>query len=256
MVDAGLHDLLDVKDESARSLIAGRVGQCLSIDDLPIAERRAAEALARELVCDAIERVRSELARAVRHATDLPRDIALKIAHDVDSIACPFLDVTDVFSESEWQKLVLTISRGARIAVARRSSLSEGLALALAQFGDSTVAQALVENPAAPTTEPVCNMLIDRFASVVEVLDKLAMRDGLCEAIAAKLIAKVSVAAREKLSTSYQRPEHTEPIAAEAAFAGVLQLIRETPGAGLPALAQALMDDQQAHSRSVADGAS
>ena len=165
MAGDNLVDLLSGKDDDARIVIARRVGQCLSVDELPLAERRGAEALAGHLVRDAAERVRRELSEAVKGATHLSRDVALKIAHDVDSVACPFLSATEVFSDEDWRDLVLTVSRGARIAAACRTSMSEGLAIALAETGDTAVAQALVENTAAPMTKPVCNPLIERFES-------------------------------------------------------------------------------------------
>ncbi len=229
MSDAEFHELLEGKGESARIQIARRVGDRLMLEDLPDAECRAAEALARGLLDDAIERVRQELSKAVRHARFLPRDIALKIAHDVDSVACPFLEVTEVFSDAEWQRLVLTISRGARIAVAWRTSMTEGLALALAELGDSLVAESLVANTDAPATVTVCDALIERFETSTWVLDKLAERDGLNEAIAVKLYAKISAAARQKLSETYGLADYTEPIGFDAEFAAILQLVRDTP---------------------------
>ena len=69
--------LLSDKLEDARIQIAGRVGDSLSVDDLATADRRAAELLARALADDAIERVRSALSHAIRHAKHLPRDLAL-----------------------------------------------------------------------------------------------------------------------------------------------------------------------------------
>ncbi len=235
--------ILDRKDEKARMQIARRVGGRIALGHLPDAERLAAEALARDLVNDAIECVRQELSKAVRHAKYLPRDIALKIAHDIDSVACPFLEVTEVFSDAEWQQLVLTISRGARIAVARRTSMTEGLALALAELGDSMVAERLVENPAAPMTSTVCDALIGRFETSTWVLDKLAEREGLVEEIAVKLYAKISAAAREKLSQKYGLPDYTEPIGVEAEFGAILQLVRDTPEPKLPILAGRLRDE-------------
>lgn len=245
MLDAELDDLLGSKDEAARSEIARRVGQRLLIDDLSDANRRAAEALARELAHDAIERVRCELSKAIRHSKFLPRDIALKIAHDVDSVACPFLEVTDVFSESDWQQLILTISRGALIAVANRSSMNEGLALALNDLGDSVVAETLIENSATPMTEPVCHTFMDRFGSDTWILDKLAHRDDLIVEIVVKLTEKVSAAAREKLLRSYRMPDHTEPIMAEADTATILSLIRDAPEARLPTLAESLKQENK-----------
>ncbi len=245
MLDAELDDLLGGKDEATRSAIAHRVGQRLSTDDLSVVDRRAAEALARELASDAIERVRCELSKAIRHSKFLSRDIALKIAHDVDSVACPLLEVTDVFSESDWQQLILTISRSALVAVAGRSSMTEDLALALNDLGDSVIAEALIENPATPMTEPVCHTFMDQFGSDTWILDKLAHRNDLIVEIVVKLTEKVSAAAREKLLSSYRMPDHTEPIMAEADSATILRQIREAPEARLPTLVESLKQENK-----------
>lgn len=240
MAHAKLHNLLDDKDDDARLQVARRVGECLVLNDIPDAERHAAEALARDLVGDAIELVRQALSKAVSHAKFLPRDIALKIAHDVDAVACPFLEVTEVFSDADWRQLVLTISRGARVAVARRTSMSEGLALALTELGDTIVAEGLVDNSAAPMTPPVCAVLIDRFEDATWVLDKLAERDGLAADVAVTLVAKVSAAAREKLSRTHNLSDYTEPVVGEAESNAILRIIRQAPEAKLLALAEGL----------------
>ena len=203
MVDDDPPDYLDDKDEGTRRRITRRVGERLSIENLPDAERLAGEALARELVSDAIEHVRAEFANAVRHARYLPQDIALKIAHDVDSVAGPFLEVTEVFSEAEWQRLVRTISLTSRVTVARRASLTEGVVIALAEIGDAVVVEALIENPDAPLTEQVCYLIVDRFADQTAVLDQLAQRDSLGAEIALDLVAKVSATVRAMLTKKY-----------------------------------------------------
>ena len=245
MAGDNLVDLLSGKSDDERAAIARRVGVCLSVDELPLAERRGAEALAGFLVRDATERVRRELSEAVTNAPHLSRDVAMKIAHDIDSIACPFLTVTDIFSDDDWRDLVLTISRGAKIAAACRTSMSEGLAIALAETGDTAVAQALVENIAAPMTKPVCNPLIERFETSPWIIDKLAERDDLMSEIAAKLITRVSAAARDKLIETYNLPEQGTAITAEAESAALLQLIREVPASRMVSLAQQLQRENK-----------
>ncbi|MGI9414880.1 MAG: DUF2336 domain-containing protein [Hyphomicrobiales bacterium] len=238
MTGDNLVDLLVGKGDDARVEIARRVGHCLSVDDLPLAERRAAEALAGHLVRDAAERVRCELSHAVRQAPYLSREVALTLAHDIDAVACPFLAVTEVFSESEWHNLVLTVSRGARIAAAGRTSMSEGLAVALAETGDTAVAQALIENAAAPMTQPVCDPLMERYESAPWILDKLAERDDLMAEAAAQLITRVSTAAREKLAAAYDLPNRAASITADAESGALLQLIREVPASRVLSFAQ------------------
>lgn len=228
------------KDENARLQVAQRVGARLVQEDIATAERQAAEALARTLAEDAIERVRRQLSFAVRDARNLPRDIAMRIAHDVDSVACPFLEVTEVFDDSDWRQLILTISRGARIAVARRSSLSEGLALALTELGDSLVAETLVENTAAPMTMPVCSTITKRSLDAPWVLDKLAEREDLPQEIIAHLCVQVSSAARAKLERNYNLPAQTDAVVADADAAAMLELVRQTSLDRMPYLVNSL----------------
>lgn len=242
-LDAYLVNSICDKDEAARIAIASKVGLLLSAPEVETAELRAAEAVARELVCDALARVRFELSVAVRSAKDLPKDIALTIAHDMDAIAQPFLETTEVFSESEWERLVVTISMSSRAVVARRSSITEGLALALAQLGNSDVVEALVDNPNAPMTAPVCGSIIDRFDSNTPLLDRLALRDDLVSEIAVALIAKVSDAARAKLAHAYNLSMETDQLVDRAVDEALLQVVRETPERLVPALATCLKDD-------------
>ena len=237
--------LVGDKDDDARVHIAERVGECLSSDDLVEADRRAAEMLARELVRDAILRVRRSLAMAVRHAKHLPRDIALSIAHDVDSVACPFLAVTDVFSDEDWMQLLLTISRGARAAVAKRSPMREAIAQGLSGIGDAMVVDNLIGNPDAPMTKPVCETLLDRFETEVEVLDKLAVRDDLVADIVVKLTARVSEAAREKLHRTYSIPGTLDPVVEEAAVGAIIELLKETAEEDLMIVVQTLKADNK-----------
>jgi len=240
MLAPELETIMAGKDDFARSMIAQRVGERLSTGDLSVIERQAAEALARVLLSDAVERVRCELSKSIRHAKHLPREIALKIAHDIDSVACPFLEVTEVFSESDWQRLVLTISRTSMVAVARRASISAGLAVTLAELGSLIVAETLVDNPAAPMTTLVCATLMNRFKFEASVFEKMAQRNDLIVEIVVKLANKVSHAAREKLLRCYKMAEHTALISAEAEAGTLLGIIRQTPPSGIPALVRTL----------------
>jgi uncharacterized protein (DUF2336 family) len=232
--------ILAGKDVGARSEIARRVGEHLCRDEPDSADRRAAEALARTLANDVIESVRRELSNSLRRARWLPRDIALRIAHDVDSVACPFLEVTEVFSETDWEQLVLTLSRSGLVAVARRAAMSERLALSLAELGDGIVAETLVDNPASPMTRSVCHTLMGRFDSEIWVLDRMAQRKDLVLEVVLGLIEKVSGAAREKLVCNYELPDHMGIVAAEAETNTLLKLMRETPLKALPDLAASL----------------
>jgi len=160
-------DQLPGLDDAARALVAGRVGAVLSAETTSPADRLAAEMLAQDIARDVVEQVRYALSNAIRNTHHLPRPLAMMLAHDVDSVACPFLEVTEMFTEADWQSLILTISRNARITVARRENMPDSLALSLAEIGDSVVAETLVENAVAPMTAVVCDTLLQRFESEI-----------------------------------------------------------------------------------------
>lgn len=237
--------VLSGKDEDARVQIARRAGLCLVEESLTKADRRAAELLARQLVDDAIEQVRCALSKAIRNAKHLPRDLALKLAHDVDSVSCPFLEVTEVFSDSDWQQLLLTIPYGARTAVARRSPMSEGIAKSLAKMGNSVVAETLIENPATPMTLGVCQAILKRFESEIRILDRLALRDDLIAEIAVKLTEHVSEVMRNKLVNTYKLPGYTETLAEDSETGVVLEIVRAAPEEDLISVAQTLMAENK-----------
>ncbi|HSR72956.1 MAG TPA: DUF2336 domain-containing protein, partial [Kiloniellales bacterium] len=220
--------LLADKSAEQRAQLAGTVANRLNASGISMRDRRAAEELARQLAEDAIDLVRQELSRAVRHSKSLPRDVAMRIAHDFDSIACPFLEVTEVFSEVDWQQLVLTVSRSARVAIARRPDLTEDVVGTLLQVGDAVVAETLAGNTRAPLSDPACRLIMDRFADSPWVLESLADRPSLPPEIALHLIRKVSGAARRKLAERYKLPEATDSTVADAANQAILRLVRET----------------------------
>lgn len=235
--------LIDGKDEDARVEIAQRVGVCLTDGTPSQADRRAALMLALALAEDAVERVRCELSEAIKHAPYLPRELALSLAHDVDAVACPFLEATRVFTPRDLEQLVLHISRGARAAVARRTSMPESLARSLVRVCDSQGAETLIGNPATPMTRQVCNTLLDRFASDEAVLDRLSLRDDLLVEIAVRLTTMVSDAVRDRLVQQYQLPGYAEPLAAEAELGAILRLVRKASDKDMVEVAKSLHNE-------------
>ena len=92
--------LLAGKDRESRQQIASTLGPRLE-EGLSGLDSRVAEELARQLAADAIERVRVALSKSLRHNRFLPRDIAYRLAHDIESVSSPFLEMTEVFSDEE-----------------------------------------------------------------------------------------------------------------------------------------------------------
>lgn len=225
MPESNSHDFLTGKSEAALVHIAQRTGRLLTENAIPLTDRRAAEEIAGALAQQALERVRVELSLAIRNAKSLPKGLARRLAHDVDAVALPFLECTEVFSEDEWRSLILTIGQRARIALAQRENMSEAIALPLAQLGDNDIVHVLIDNPNVPMGGEVCPVLLKRFETDTEILDHLAQRDDLLTDIVAELISLVSDAVRRTLENRYRMPTLTDPLASEAEMAAILRLI-------------------------------
>lgn len=245
MADIDVNSLMEGREESERIEIAERVGAQLCAESLSDSDRKAAEALAWYLAGDAILRVRVALSHALKNARFLPKETALKIAHDVDDVACPFLSVTEVFTDDDWEELVKTISEGALAAVAARTSMSEGLAVAVARESDIRAAGALIDNPEAPMTVPVCDPLIEKHGDITDVMDKLSERPDLHPEIATKLLGKVSAVAKEKLVSAHGKADHISPVIAEAEIDSIVNLVKQTSTSRLGSVASQLHQDNK-----------
>lgn len=230
--------MLRDKSDDARRVVAADVGARLESARAEH-ERRAAEELARVLAEDAIEAVRVALAVSVRQCRYLPRDVALRLAHDVEAVAAPFLEVTEVFSEADLQQLALTVLEGAQAAIARRRDLPESVSHTLAEIGAARTIESLLANPSAQLGDAALSAVIFRFEHGQPwVLEKLADRPALPARIAARLIGRVSEAASRKLAERYQLPDYTEPLVAQARTAAVLKVAEAQPRRALAEMLQ------------------
>src|SRR3954465_8418197 len=88
--EADIRMLVRGATEDERAAAAHKL--CRRIDaGLDESERKAAAEVLRLMAADATELVRRALAVTLKASPHLPRDVALKLAADVDSIAAPVL---------------------------------------------------------------------------------------------------------------------------------------------------------------------
>src|SRR5690348_7974806 len=81
---------------------------CRRIDryELSAEEKESAQQILEMLATDAAELVRRALAVTLRNSPKLPRDIALRLAKDVDAVAVPVLKNSPVLTEEDLVELV------------------------------------------------------------------------------------------------------------------------------------------------------
>src|SRR4051812_36746576 len=92
-----------VKGASADERAAAAQKLCHTIERTPLTdeERETAAEILRVMAADAAELVRRALATTLKSSPLLPRDVALKLARDVESVCLPVLAFSPVFTDDD-----------------------------------------------------------------------------------------------------------------------------------------------------------
>ena len=196
--DEDVKRLLARPDTEVRAEIAGKIAAQHA--GLTEQQRAIAEDIFRIMVKDAEVRVREALSRQLKDSPLLPRDVALALARDVDAVALPILEFSDVLSEADLIELVKSQDDAKLDAMARRAHVPEGLSDALVERGVPRVVSTLVRNQGARISETTLSSVVDRFAgSSPDIGDALAARPGLPVTIVERLLTHVSESFRNHL---------------------------------------------------------
>ena len=141
---------------------------------------------------DAETRVRMALSEHLKECPEIPRDIAMSLAQDVDSVAVPFLEFTDALSDADLIEIIRSVGDAKQCAVARRSSVSAELAETLVELGSERVVTTLMNNEGAAVTGTAMEKALDRYADSDAVSASVTHRPGLPVHIAERLVNMVS----------------------------------------------------------------
>lgn len=224
MIDSDLGRILGGKSAESRAVIAADLGRKLD-SRLTSLERDIAEEIARRLAEDSARVVREALAKSVRLCPYLPKEIAFTIAYDVEEVAVPFLEVTEIFSAEELCQIARRVAQACKRAIARRRNLPASVGSVLSDCGDQSVGQTLVENDTAVLNTETLIQLVRNFDGETNLFEAMAQRDELPLPIAKLLVTRVSEKLRAHLVNTYDiPPEIVTPLIDEAGLRSILRL--------------------------------
>jgi len=165
------------------------------------------------LAQDAEVRVRQALAEALAKADSIPRDLAMRLAADIDLVAVPMLKVWRGFQDSDLISIVKNDeSQEKWMAVAGRPSVSPALSMALIECGNAEVVTSLVRNEGANIPDDGFAAIVDRHGSLIAVQKVLVERQSLPEMVVERL---VRIAADHLLDQLIQRHELSPKLAGQ-----------------------------------------
>ncbi len=196
------HDVARLMAEPSpdlRAELAGKLAADLSGNTLSDAEVKMAQDIVRVLARDVEEKVRASLSRGLRHSPNLPREVARKLADDVEYVAMPMLANSLVLTDEDLIEIVRHGSSMKQQAIASRPNVTEIVSDALITHGDEPAVVVLMTNKTASINEDSFNRAVTRFAESARVKEAMVLRDKLPITVAERLVTMVSKALQAHL---------------------------------------------------------
>lgn len=191
--------LMSEPSPGMRAELAGKVAADLSANGLTAQEVKLAQDIVRILARDVEEAVRATLAHGLRHSANLPRDVARKLAEDIESVALPMLTDSLVLTDDDLIEIVRGGSSLKQQAIANRPDLPESVSDVLVTHGEEPAVVVLMANNSARIAEATFHRAATRFANSDNVKEAMVLREQLPITVAERMVTMVSAALQAHL---------------------------------------------------------
>ncbi len=198
--------LLAQPSPDLRAELADSMAAHLSGNDLAPGEVALARDIVRLLARDVETKVRAALSHGLRHSPNLPHDVAMKLAADIDSVALPVLAESVVLTDDDLVALVRGGSPRKQSAIAGRPHLTETVSEAIVEHGAEPAVAVLMGNPTAAIAEASFQRAMTRFAGSDRVKSAMAHRDGLPMTVCERLVTMISAQLQEHILKTQALP--------------------------------------------------
>jgi uncharacterized protein (DUF2336 family) len=169
-------------------------------------QMKLAEQIFRTLLHDAEVLVRQSLAENLKDNPDVPHDIILSLAKDVDEVALPVLQFSKVLTDEDLLEIINSTSSSARlVAISNRDAVSEKVTDALVETKDPQVVSNLLGRMSAKFSEIGLNRVFDIFSEDKDVTDRLIRREELPVSLTEKMVLIASDNIKAAVLSRYEK---------------------------------------------------
>lgn len=204
LTEADIRTLVKGGTEDERAIVAHRLCRHMDREALSEEERREAQDILRVMAADAAELVRRALAVTLKASPLVPRDVANRLARDVESVALPLLNFSPAFTDDDLVEIVRLGGPVRQVAIAKRPDVSPKLTDVIVSEGVEKAVETVCKNEHAHFAEATFDKAIARFEKSEQVLAAIAYRSVLPMAVTEKLVAMVSDNLRDHLLTHHE----------------------------------------------------
>ena len=226
LTETDIRRLIKATDEDERAAATHKLCRNMDKAGLDGEEREAAQKILRVLAHDAAELVRRAMAVTLKSSDLIPRDVARRLAADVDSVALPLINFSPAFTDEDLIEIVQAGSVLRQVAVAGRPTVGRDVATAVAELGCEQAVRTLAANDNADIAESALGRCVDRFGASPEIVAAIAYRQVLPLSVTERLVELASDAVREHLVTRHAvAPETAIRLAAFARERATVDLV-------------------------------
>ncbi|MDR3450474.1 MAG: DUF2336 domain-containing protein [Alphaproteobacteria bacterium] len=204
LTQADVAKLLAEPSATVRAELAGKLAVQIEDPNLTASETKLAQDIVRIMAKDVETSVRQALSQNLRNATRLPHDVALKLANDIESVALPILESSNVLTDADLVEIVRAGGEAKQETVASRLDVSEEVSAALVDTGKEAVVAKLMDNASAQISEKSFTKAVDNFAASDSIKEKMVKRTVLPAAVTERLVTMVAENMREYLVSHHQ----------------------------------------------------
>lgn len=221
--------LLNDKSSDSRAYVSSKMAYSYSNEPLNPKERLIAEQVFRLLLRDTEVKVRASLAENLKESEFVPKDIIFTLASDVNEVALPILEYSQVLDDDDLLDIIHTARENTKyIAISRRAKLSEVISDTLVDKGDDEVLSSLLNNNGAEISDSVLSDVVYNYKDNPEFINVITERARLPISVVEKLVNTVSASIADGLRKKYKLPDEAlEREVEQSREAETLNLVRD-----------------------------
>ncbi len=204
LTDEDIRTLVKGATPDERAFAARKICRRLDAAVLSEEDRAHAQEILRVMAHDAAEMVREALSVTLKSSPLVPRDVAVRLAQDVERICMPILGASPAFTDADLVEIVRIGGPLRQVAVARRPRVSKTVTRAIVELGEEGAVEAACANDNADFAEETLDAAVARFERSERVLAAVAYRDALPLAVTEKLVSLVSDQVRDHLLNRHE----------------------------------------------------
>lgn len=206
LTDSDIRTLVKGPTEEDRAHAAHKICRCIEDAELSAEEREHARHIMAIMAQDAAALVRRSLAVSLKNSPKLPREIANKLAQDIESIALPVILNSPVLTDSDLVAIVRACPPAKQIAVASREHISTTVTGALASYAVPEAVERALANDNAKFDAAGLDKTLERFADVSTITAAMVHRNELPVSVTEKLVTMVSGELFDHLVNHHELP--------------------------------------------------